>query len=58
MNKDREENLDGIEGETFDGHEYEIREADNRTINWRRIELLKEKQWLKKQLDDYDDWSD
>ncbi len=58
MHKDREENLDDIEDEAFDGHEYEIREADNRTINWRRIELLKEKQWLKKQLDDYDDWSD
>ena len=24
--------------------------------NWRRIELLKEKMWLKNQLQDFNDW--
>ena len=25
-------------------------------VHWRRIEMLREQQWLKQQLEDYDDW--
>lgn len=51
IEEDSEETPDFI-----DEHEYEISSTSNRKINWRRIELVKEQQWLKKQLEDYDDW--
>lgn len=44
------------ETDFIDEHEYEINSTSNRKINWRRIELVKEQQWLRKQLEDYDDW--
>ena len=44
------------ETDFIDEHEYEINSTSNRKINWRRIELVKEQQWLKKQLEDYNDW--
>ena len=46
---------DPHEDYAIDEHESEIRSTDKRSINWRRIELVKEKLWLKKQLQEYDD---
>jgi len=45
---------DGIELEEIDEHEYEI-SATSRPINWRRIELIKEKMWLQQQTDYFDE---
>ena len=44
-----------IDEHEIDEHEYEISATSNRPIRWRRIELLREKLELKKQLADYDD---
>jgi hypothetical protein len=57
--KDKGEELDfdGDEDDTeIDAHEYEISSTGSRTINWRRIESMKEKFLLKKQIEDYGDW--
>ena len=57
--KDKGEDLDfdGDDDDTeIDAHEYEISSTRSRTINWRRIESMKEKILLKKQIEDYGDW--
>lgn len=41
-----------------DAPDVEIAAARNRPINWRRIELAKEKIRLRKELSDYDDMLD
>ena len=57
MSAKKNEEILGDEDQDFiDEHEYEINSTSNRKINWRRVDLVKEKQWLKKQLEDYDDW--
>ena len=57
MSGKKQESLFSEEETDFiDEHEYEINSTSNRKINWRRIELVKEQQWLKKQLEDYNDW--
>ena len=53
INEDLIEDNDGY----IDEHEYEIHDPGGPTINWRRIELIKEKKWLKEQLKDYGDWN-
>ena len=54
MNSEDEE--DFFDGEEVDEHEYEISTPGGRTINWRRIEMLKEQMWLKEQTEDFGDW--
>jgi len=55
--KGEELDFDGDEdGDEIDEHEYEVSSTGNRTINWRRIESMKEKFLLKKQIEDYGDW--
>jgi hypothetical protein len=58
QDKERLSDYELSEDEDFDEHEFEIRTPGGRPINWRRIELIREKQWLKKQLDDYDSWGE
>jgi hypothetical protein len=43
-----------IEG--IDEHELEIVATAGHVPNWRRIDLIKEKIWLKEQLQDFNDW--
>jgi hypothetical protein len=56
----KDDDMDDI----FDGEdevedtEAELAAARNRPINWRRIELAKEKIRLRKELSDYDDMLD
>ena len=46
--KGEELDFDGDEDDTeIDAHEYEISSTGSRTINWRRIESMKEKFLLK-----------
>ena len=59
MKKQNDDFLDDDEIDSdIDEHEYEITAASSRTINWRRIELVKEKMWLKEQISDLSDWTD
>jgi len=51
-----DDDLDEKDTPLVDEHEYEISAPSNRPINWHRVELLKEKMALKKQLSDYDDF--
>jgi len=61
MNDDDDDDFfESEDGDTeeVDDQELESSAAGKRSINWRRIELLKEKMWLKQQITDYDDWKD
>ncbi len=58
MSKENDDFLDDEFDDEIDEHEYEITAGDSRTINWRRIELVKEKLWLKEQISDLSDWND
>jgi uncharacterized protein YdcH (DUF465 family) len=58
VSKVEDDFLDDELDDEIDEHEYEITAASSRTINWRRIELVKEKMWLKEQISDLNDWAD
>ena len=57
MKDDETDDAFEIEGES-EAPEVEIAAARNQPINWRRIELAKEKIRLRKELSDYDDMLD
>jgi len=44
-------------GDQEDEHEYEISATSGRSINWRRVELVKEKMLLEKELSEKDNWN-
>jgi hypothetical protein len=56
----KDDDMDDVFDSEDDGDEPEvdIAAARNRPINWRRIELAKEKIRLRRELSDYDDMLD
>lgn len=58
MSTDDDDDIYDGDEEEFDELEYDLSPKQKRSAHWRRIEALREKQWLKEQLDDYEDWGD
>lgn len=53
---DDEESDGDSDSDSVDEEGFKTSSNSTRPIDWSRIELLKEKMWLKQQIADYDDW--
>ena len=58
MSKHIWEDDDAFFDSDYEGYDDDAWTADTPALGRQRVELLKEQMWLKKQLEDYDDYPD